>query len=70
MSSPDLEHTSYELHFEPLSDPRNACAFPCDARGQVDMDRLGDSALDRYLFARAVIGKVFRYPSVRSRARR
>ncbi|NML17828.1 hypothetical protein [Azohydromonas caseinilytica] len=70
MSNSDLEQTGYELHFEPLSDPRHDCAFPCDASGQVDMDRLGDSALHRYLYARAVIGKVFRYPSVRSRARR
>lgn len=70
MNQPDIELTGYELHFESLADPCQACAFPCDAHGQVDMDRLGDAALHRYLYARAVIGRVYRLPAVRSRARR
>jgi hypothetical protein len=67
MSTLELEHTGYELHFESLVDPERACAFPCDARGQVDMDRLEDAMLHHYLFARAVIGKIFRLPAVRRR---
>ncbi len=67
MSTLELEGPGYELHFEPLDDPQRACAFPCDARGQVDMDRLEAAMLHRYLFARAVIGKMFRRPAVRPR---
>jgi hypothetical protein len=69
MNPSDLEPTGYELHFESLADPRQACDFPCDAHGQVDMDRLGDAALHRYLYARAVIGRVYRFPAVRRRGR-
>lgn len=68
MALPELEQAGYELHFESLDGGANACAFPCDARGQVDMDRLGDSALNHYLYARAVIGREYRFPSVRRKA--
>jgi hypothetical protein len=67
MSTLELEHPGYELHFEHLDDPRRACAFPCDARGEVDMDRLETAMLHRYLFARAVTGKIFNWPAVRPR---
>lgn len=65
MGKSNPEQTGYELHFESLHDPRCILAFPCDACGHVDMDRLGESALDRYLFARAVIGREYRLPRVR-----
>lgn len=68
MSRPELEPLAYELHFESLRDSCGACDFPCDARGQVDMDRLNESALRRYLYARAVIGGIYRFPSVRRKA--
>ena len=64
MSTLELEQPGYELRFESLVDPLRACAFPCDARGLVDMDGLGEQALHRYLYARAVIGKEFRRPLV------
>lgn len=60
----------YELCFESLRDPCRSCAFPCDARGQVDMDRLGERLLCEYLYARTVIGREFRLPAVRRRERR
>lgn len=65
MSTLDLEQPGYELRFESLIDPGRVCAFPCDARGQVDMDELGEQTLRHYLYARAVIGKEFRRPAVR-----
>ena len=55
----------YELRFQSLRDERRAYAFPCDARGRVDMDTLTCSALNDYLFARAFIGREFSMPSVR-----
>jgi hypothetical protein len=65
MSTLELEQPGYELRFESLVDPQRACVFPCDARGQVDMDGLGEQALRRYLYARAVVRKEFRWPLVR-----
>jgi hypothetical protein len=70
MKPSNLESTGYELHFESLADPCQACDFPCDAHGRVDMDGLGDVALRHYLYARAVIGRVYRFPAVRRRGRR
>jgi hypothetical protein len=68
MGNHDFEQTGYELHFESLDGVRGACNFPCDARGHVDMDQLGDSVLMKYLYARAVIGREYRLPSVRRKA--
>ena len=68
MSIPELEPSAYELHFESLDGAHGACAFPCDALGHVDMDQLGESVLTRYLYARAVIGREYRLPSVRRKA--
>ncbi|WP_157271329.1 hypothetical protein [Azohydromonas aeria] len=68
MNTLDVEQPGYELRFESLIDPRRACAFPCDARGQVDLDRLGEQALHRYLYARALIGGEFGRPVVQRRA--
>ncbi|HUG21367.1 hypothetical protein [Piscinibacter sp.] len=41
--------------------------FPCDAAGRVDLDSLSDEARLDYLYARMVIGRVFRAPVVRER---
>jgi hypothetical protein len=54
----------YELRFESLFNPGRALAFPCDARGRVEMDSLSDAALRNYLYARAVVGREFATPAV------
>jgi hypothetical protein len=46
---------AYELQFRHSAGDRGAVSFPCDVKGNVDMDRLGDEALNDYLFARAVM---------------
>lgn len=46
----------YELRFPPLFKEGRSYAFPCDAKGQVDMNALSETALNNYLYARAVIG--------------
>jgi hypothetical protein len=70
MSTLELEPSFYELHFEALDDPARGFALPCDARGQVDMDGLEAAVLQHYLFARALIGKLFRLPAIRPRENR
>jgi hypothetical protein len=62
----DMNGRRFELCFRPLSPGWQALVFPCDADGHVQMDTLGDAALERYLFARAVMGREFAAPAVRT----
>jgi hypothetical protein len=57
----------FELRFQSLFDAGRAYAFPCDAKGHVDMDRLSDRALTNYLYARTVVGREVLTPSVQVR---
>ena len=59
--------THYELRFQSLFDEGRAYAFPCDARGLVNMDALSERARQNYLYARTVIGCEFFIPVVRAR---
>jgi len=54
----------FELRFEPLTHTRPALAFPCDARGVVDLDVMGPRARNSYLAARALLGHDYLYPVV------
>ena len=54
----------FELRFRPLRDGRQAVAFPCDAEGRVDIDRLDARQRLDYYFARTVIGREFARPAV------
>jgi hypothetical protein len=62
--SPSAFHPHYELRFESLFNPGRAMAFPCDARGCVEMDTLSERARHNYLYARAVVGREFATPAV------
>lgn len=55
---------NFELRFRSLFNEGRALAFPCDAAGQVDMDRLTDRARNNYLYARTVVGREFSTPAV------
>jgi hypothetical protein len=56
----------FELRFEPLVDEQLPLSFPCDARGQVDLDELCDRSRRDYLFAHTLIGRNFTMPVVRA----
>jgi hypothetical protein len=58
------ESADYELRFQSLHDAGFAYTFPCDAAGHVDLDALGDTARDNYLFARIVVGREFSIPEL------
>ena len=58
------DSTQYQLRFQSLFDEGRGYAFPCDARGQVDMDSLGDRLRNSYLYARTLIGREFAMPAV------
>lgn len=55
---------TYELRFAPRVSAGRGYAFPCDARGQVQLDLLSERALANYLFARAVVGRALDAPVV------
>jgi hypothetical protein len=55
---------SFLLRFRSLFDEGRGLAFPCDPRGHVDLDALGERALNNYLYARTVIGREFQTPAV------
>ena len=63
---PHIFPAAYELRFESLFDAGRGYAFPCDALGRVDLDRLSRRALANYLFARSVIGRDVATPRVRA----
>ena len=66
MSSITHNATTFEIRFQSLFRPGRAVAFPCDAKGQVDLDAVSDSIRDSYLFARAMVGREYAWPQVRA----
>jgi hypothetical protein len=55
---------AFELRFRSLFNDGRALAFDCDAQGRIDLDRLTERARERYLYARALIGRDFAQPEV------
>ena len=58
----------FQLHFSSLFQGGRGLAFPCDARGQVDINSLSERARNNYFYARAVVGREFTWPSVQPSA--
>ncbi len=57
---------AFELRFDPLVDEQCPLSFPCDARGEVDLDGLCDRSRHDYMFAHTLIGRNFTLPVVRA----
>lgn len=55
---------TFELRFRSLFQEGRALAFSCDADGRIDLDRLSDRSRERYLYARALVGREFAQPEV------
>jgi hypothetical protein len=58
-ASPDFQLV-YQSTCASMGDYR----FPCDARGEVDLNRLDDRSRNNYLFARAMAGRAMEFPQV------
>lgn len=56
----------FELRFQSLFNEGRGLAFPCDAAGQVDLDRLSDRGRSNYLYARTLVGRDFTTPTLRA----
>jgi len=54
----------FELCFQSLYRTGHRLVFPCDGQGHVDLDALGQRALNNYLYARTLIGREFSWPAV------
>jgi len=54
----------YQLCFRSLLYGLAGFVFPCDARGQVDLDHLTERARNNYFYARAMIGREVSSPQV------
>ncbi|HZE92994.1 MAG TPA: hypothetical protein VE029_14980 [Rhizobacter sp.] len=59
--------SDYELRFADLAHAGHGYAFPCDGRGQVNLDRLSDKGRANYFFARATVGHQLAWPTVSRR---
>lgn len=64
MSTVACETAAYALRFASLFQPGRGLSFPCNAHGQVDLDRLCERERANYLYARAVVGREFATPAV------
>jgi len=58
----ERESANFELRFQSLRNAGHAISFPCDASGEVNMDKLSEVERVRYFYARAVIGREFSFP--------
>ncbi len=61
-----MDGPSYEIKYRSLFRGPSLC-FPCDERGDVILDALSDRARENYLYARAVVGVEYAFPSVSRR---
>ena len=61
-----IHNPLFLIRFPSLFRQGRGLAFPCDAHGRVDLDHLTERARDNYLFARAMVGREYAAPSVRT----
>jgi hypothetical protein len=66
----DTATTQFELRFLSLTDRESGYAFPCDPKGQVDLNQLSDRTRNDYFYARAMVGRELALPAVRPAAKR
>jgi hypothetical protein len=59
-----FEARNFELRFRSLFNEGRALSFDCDADGRIDLDRLSERARQRYLYARALVGRDYAQPEV------
>lgn len=54
----------FQLRFQSLFQQGRGFAFPCDAKGQVDLDHMSERARNNYFYARAMVGRELTVPAV------
>jgi hypothetical protein len=56
--------TDYQLCFRSLFDSGRGFAFPCDAKGQVDLDNMPEKLRNNYFYVRAMVGRETTMPAL------
>ena len=64
MSQSSMSAAGYRIRYLPVSGRGPELSFPCDARGQVELDALSDRVRNNYLYARALVGRDYRAPAI------
>lgn len=64
MNHQAIDQDNFEIRYPSLFATGRALAFPCDAKGRVDIDALTARACINYLFARAMVGRDYACPMV------
>jgi hypothetical protein len=54
----------FQLCFRSLFHSGRGFAFPCDPKGQVDLDGMSENARNNYFYARAMVGRELSAPAV------
>ena len=54
----------FQLRFQSLFQQGRGFAFPCDAKGQIDLDHMSERARNNYFYARAMVGQELTVPAV------
>ena len=57
-------NANHQLCFRSLFHSGRGFAFPCDPRGQVDLDQMSERARNNYFYARAMVGRELSVPAV------
>lgn len=60
----DAPQNQFQLCFRSLFNTGRGYAFPCDSRGEVDLDHMSERARSNYFFARAMVGRELSVPAV------
>ena len=64
MNPIDTAGPGYEIRFRSIFQEGRCLAFPCDAKGEVNLDILSERARANYLYARAVVGREYLAPAI------
>ena len=64
-SSTSSKSSAFQLCFRALRSGSDF-AFPCDAEGHVDLDKMSERTRNDYFYARAMMGREVAYPAVQA----
>lgn len=54
----------FRLVYQSISGSLGSYSFPCNPHGEVDLNLLDDRSRNNYLFARAMMGRAMKLPTV------
>lgn len=64
------DRAAFQLRFHSLVGETSEFTCPCDAAGHVVMDEMSERARSSYLFARAMVGRLYAPPEITAEVHR